>query len=187
MKCFIFFLLCVALTQADFLSPTLKDDDPVEQTQQIFNGFWAEANLTEPTDLAQTCFGYNTSQLFINTLKEALADLAVNNVVKALKAANAFFNQAPPEVHTCMNDSPYAKEAYEAYGVANLTVAQMSSRVGTYIITHLEKVHQEVVNANNDIQAGNYFQFGQDGGKFALEVFNSSSLVDSSFTYNVKI
>ncbi len=181
MKSFIFFLLFIALSQAAFLSHPLKDDDPVENTQQIFNGFWAEANLTEPTDLAKTCFGYNTSQLFINTLKEALADLAVNNVVKAIKVANAFINQAPPEVNDCMNNSPYTKEAYEAYGVANLTVAQMSARVGTYIITHLEKVHQEVVNANNDLQSENYFQFGQDGGKFALEVFNSSSVIDSSF------
>ena len=80
-----------------------------------------------------------------------------------------------------MNDSPYTKDVYEAYGVTGLAVDQIFGRIAVYWMAHLVKVHQEAVNANNDIQAGNYFQFGEDWGKFILKVSKPSAFVDYSF------
>ena len=75
-----------------------------------------------------------------------------------------------------MNDSPYTKELYQAYGITG-TVDQIFGRCMVYILSHLKKVQQEAVNANIDIQTGKYFQVGQDWGQFTLDVFKPSALV----------
>jgi len=181
MKFVILFVLGFAAIQAAFLSQNLSfssqnDDDSVAEVQQIFNGFWAAINIDEPSGLAQSCFDENAASFMLSTLNETLADLAVNNVVKAFQAVSKFYHGIDPNVNVCMNNNSHVQEMYQTLGVVNMTVAQLNSKFLTYVVSHLEKVHQVVVSANDDFQAGNNFQVGQDGGQFALDVFNTSSV-----------
>ncbi len=177
-KSLVIFVLGLAVIHTAFLPqnlPSFQDDDSIAQVQQLFNGFWAAGGIDEPTGLAAKCFDENSASLMLSTLNETLADLAVNNIVKAIQAVSKFYHEIPQTINQCMNDDSHTKEMYQAYGVVNMTLAQLNQRILTYVVSHLEKVHGEVVNANNDFQAGNNYQVGQDGGQFALDVFKPSS------------
>jgi len=179
-KSLVIFVLGLAAIHTAFLPQTFtntQDDDSIAQVQELFNGFWTAGGIDEPTGLAAKCFDEDSAAFMITTLNETLADLAVNNIVKAIQAVSKFYHGIPQTINQCMNNDSHVQEMYQAYGVVNMTVAQLNQKVLTYVISHLEKVHGEVVTANNDFQAGNYYQVGQDGGKFALDIFNSSSLV----------
>jgi len=178
-KSLVIFVLGLAVIHTAFLPQSFtstQDDDSISQVQQLFNGFWAAGGLDEPTGLAAKCFDENTAALVITAMNETMAYLVVNNIVKAIQTVSKFYRQVPPSLNDCMNNDSHVQEMYQAYGVVNMTVAQLNQRVLTYVLSHLEKVHGEIVVLNNDFQAENYYQVGQDGGKFALDVFNSSSL-----------
>lgn len=175
-------LLIIGLTLAqcnfeNYFSQQSIDEDPIQALQDLMNGLWEQANLTDPTGLAAACFNETSAQLFLNTVNASLQDLAVNNVVGALRTAHQFLLDAP-ETNTCMASQPQPHELFDAYGLSNYTYAQISAKIGGYIITHLSTAHQEVVNASSDFQSGNYVQTGKDGGLFLLEVFGNNWVKD---------
>ena len=156
-----------------------RDDDNVAIVQDLFNGFWAFANLTEPKGLAQKCFDEPTAKLLVDTANQTMYYLVQNNFFKAVQVASTLYHKVPPETNQCMNDSPYTQEMYDAYGLKNYTVVQMSGKFATYMLTHIDECKKDVVVANNHFQAADYFSVGEDGGRFTWKVFHGEKEIGS--------
>ncbi len=119
MKFLLIFALGFTAIHAAFLpqnTTSTQDDNSVAQVQELFNGFWAAGGVDEPTGLAAKCFDENFASLMIKTMNETLADLVVNNIVKAFQAVSKFYQQVPPSLNDCMNnDKSFMHQTCQVY------------------------------------------------------------------------
>ena len=156
----------------DFLSNSI---DPKDQLQQIANGFWEQANLTDPTTVLG-CFDDNATQLTINFFNELSPDLASQQYLKIPDLVLNFQKSLPPATSQCLNSNEEVLQSGEAYGTTNISLAQLLVKIQKYVVFHLSDMHSSFVNMNNDYQAGNYDAYGKDLGVFLQTIMSSDEV-----------
>ena len=137
--------------------------DPKDELQQIANGLWEQANLSDPTTLLD-CFDENSAQLAINFLDELNPDLANEQYLKVPTLALNFVKNLPPSVMQCLKSNQEVLQCEEAYGTANITLSGLLDRIRKYVFDHLSDMQATFVSLNNEYQAGNYDGYGKDTG-----------------------
>jgi hypothetical protein len=140
--------------------------------QQVFNGFWEQAGLSDP-QTAVACFDDNSATQAVNALGNALSQLASNNVVGAEKTLTDFGNNLPDSAKTCLSSNSEVQSMLSAYHIQGLTPPQVEEKIVKYMLTHILSLHKQAVQANNDFQSGNYKAVGTEGGVIVQQIFGS--------------
>jgi phosphoglycerate dehydrogenase-like enzyme len=160
-----------AILQAIFGNGMTFTDDR-DTLQQLFNGFFEQANLADPTTVVQ-CFDDSSATLTVQTLGTILAAAAKNDIAGAENAAKNYIAQLPKPVQDCMNTNTEIQTALTAYHITGLTPQQIQQKVEKYALTHFIALHKDAVQANNDFQAGNYQQVGHEAGGILQGIFGN--------------
>ena len=147
---------------------TLKDAQST--LQDLYNGYFEQANLPDPTTIL-SCYDDDTTQLTVNFIGSVLVQMANNMVIAVEKTIKAYQSQVPQAVKDCLAANAELQEVEKTYGYAGLTLILIQARVEAYAINHLQAFHAASVQANNDFRFGNFKTVGKEGGQLAQQVF----------------
>jgi phosphoglycerate dehydrogenase-like enzyme len=161
-----------AILQAIFGNGMRGYTDDAQTLQLLFNGFFEQAGLADPTTVVQ-CFDDSSATLTVQTLGTILAAAAKNDIAGAENAAKNYMAQLPQPVQDCMKNNAEIQNALTAYHIAGLTSQQIQQKVEKYALTHFIALHKDAVQANNDFQAGNYQQVGHEAGAILQAIFGN--------------
>ena len=186
MKSFTCFLACLfivsALSQgyrgifqqmdtADFLAAASFGTDQ-DTIQQIFNGFWEEASLADPTTPV-ACFDDASASLTVTFAGNVLDQLANNDVSGAKTTIETYVNQLPQPVKDCLGADAQVQQMLQTYHIAGIPATQVEEDITKFFIEHILQLHKDAVTANNNFKGGNYAAVGNEGGVIAKQIFGN--------------
>jgi len=167
----LFALLTVALC---IRIPQIKDADPRDQLQQIFNGFWEQGGLKDPTTVVD-CFVDDSPRQTIKFFGELTEALANSQYLKVPSIVYAYEKNLPPGVTNCTKTNKEIIECSVVYGTKDITLLQLFSKVQSYVVSHVESVHESFVQLDAEFKAGNLNIYGRDAGVLLLNVMNNKT------------
>ena len=153
---------------------TNLSDDPSTVIQQVFNGFWEGASLSDPTTPV-TCFDQNSAQLTVTFMGNVLQQLANSDVTGAKTSVDNYVNQLPQPVKDCLGADAQVQQVLQAYHIAGTPAASVEADIVKFFIEHIFQLHKDAVTANNNFQNGKYSAVGQEGSVLAKEIFGSGN------------
>jgi len=178
----LFALLSVLAVQC-FAWNLRGDDQAKAQLQQIFNGYWEQGGLNDPTTVID-CFVDDSPKLtmdFFNKLADALAN---SQYLKVPAIVLNYKKGLPDSVNPCVMNNTEVKQVADAYNVTGLSLNEFFRKMESYVISHVSDVHQDFVNINNELQAEEFNTVGKDAGTLLQNVMKNNNFdipVNNSF------
>jgi len=143
--------------------------DSLSNLQLIFNGFWEQGGLTDPVDEIK-CFDQITAQQTLDALSQILSELAADKYQQAIRTGEAYVNNLPESVKTCIKTNSETKQMEQAYGLADITATAFESKLLKYITLHHSAFKTQINAINNDDQKGNFKNVGKGCGQLVMNV-----------------
>jgi len=150
--------------------------DPSDELQQIFNGFWEQAGQSDPTTVL-SCFPGDSPQLTVNFFADLTAALANSQYLKVPAIVANYKKGIPDSVVPCLNSNPEAVQVAKAYGTYQIKLTDLFAKVEKYVVAHIESVHDNFVQLNTELEAGNYNIYGRDAGVLLFNIMNNSQVM----------
>ena len=167
------FLIATAASTYVFDEHNLLDVDPKDVLQQIFDGLWEQANLTDPTTVVD-CFVGDSPQQTVDFFGNLTDTLAKELYLKAPAIVLDYKKNLDPTVITCMQNNSEVLEVSTAYGTANITLPTLFGKIEKYTIAHADEMHTNFQKLDDDFQGGDYKTYGADSGAFLQAIMNNS-------------
>ena len=152
----------------------LRDDDPLQDLQVMWNGVWEQGGLADPTQLIN-CFNETTGQMTMDFIGKILDEAANNQFFQARATFINFEKDLPQPLKDCVMQDPEITQVEVAYNVANKTYHQLADMIFGYVIDNIDAVHQVAVTLDDDFKAADYYDVGKIGGQTLQAMFSPST------------
>lgn len=170
MKLVIFLFALVVLVQSN---TTQELKGSYGALQLIYNGFFAEAGLDNPTTIMNE-YDDNSAPLTFHYLATLFKQMANNNFV-AIPKTNALYKRTVgTELDEKLRENEEWTAAKKAYGFFGFTTMQVQEIVLAWAFSHPVPFHQHSLELDTNYYKGNFEQVGRSAGLLAKKVFQRS-------------